>query len=312
MIYIGVDGHVHSDELKHWKYIKKIKSGSGWRYFYTPEEIRAYYKEKIDKENKIKEKVIIEKKTRWSPQDAYSQQRRLEEQRYREAKKPSIKNIKKEAKDTWRYAKPQKPSTMMKKIQADSKKEDDRWINERERIMRSNTKLYKDNKDFDYGVARQAARNRVAWDENEKQHKENKKRNSDRYYNAKRYKEITKKSLGIVSTSKNKVSKGKAKVEKLLAPTSGGTQKSKTIRQTIGKPGSINKRGSTKPRVTKTQNGTLTSRTLKETVNGRTTIDRPYIPSEKEKKYIKKYQKRARKDSSAGTYRSKNLKTTIK
>lgn len=43
MNYIGIDGNVHSDELKHWKYIKKIKSGSGWRYFYTPEEVRAYY-----------------------------------------------------------------------------------------------------------------------------------------------------------------------------------------------------------------------------------------------------------------------------
>lgn len=45
MNYIGIDGNVHSDELKHWKYIKKVKSGSGWRYFYTPEEVRAFYKE---------------------------------------------------------------------------------------------------------------------------------------------------------------------------------------------------------------------------------------------------------------------------
>lgn len=51
MNYIGIDGNVHSDELKHWKYIKKIKSGSGWRYFYTPEEIRAYYKEEQGKAN---------------------------------------------------------------------------------------------------------------------------------------------------------------------------------------------------------------------------------------------------------------------
>ena len=51
MNYIGIDGNVHSNELKHWKYIKKIKSGSGWRYFYTPEEIRAYYKEEQGKAN---------------------------------------------------------------------------------------------------------------------------------------------------------------------------------------------------------------------------------------------------------------------
>lgn len=51
MNYIGIDGNVYSDSLIHWKYIKKIKSGSGWRYFYTPEEIRAYYKEEQGKAN---------------------------------------------------------------------------------------------------------------------------------------------------------------------------------------------------------------------------------------------------------------------
>lgn len=51
MNYIGIDGNVHNDSLMHWKYIKKIKSGSGWRYFYTPEEIRAYYKEEQGKAN---------------------------------------------------------------------------------------------------------------------------------------------------------------------------------------------------------------------------------------------------------------------
>lgn len=47
MLYEGSDGNVHvlgdGEELKHYKYIKKIKTGSGWRYFYTPEELKAYY-----------------------------------------------------------------------------------------------------------------------------------------------------------------------------------------------------------------------------------------------------------------------------
>lgn len=47
MIYIGIDGNVHSDELKHWKYIKKIKTSDGYRYFYNEAEIDAYYKEKM-------------------------------------------------------------------------------------------------------------------------------------------------------------------------------------------------------------------------------------------------------------------------
>ena len=55
MLYQGSDGQVHvlgdGEELKHWKYIKKIKTGSGWRYFYSPEEIRQFYnegKKKVD------------------------------------------------------------------------------------------------------------------------------------------------------------------------------------------------------------------------------------------------------------------------
>lgn len=47
MIYIGIDGNVHSDELKHWKYVKKIKTGDGYRYFYNQEEIDAYYNKKL-------------------------------------------------------------------------------------------------------------------------------------------------------------------------------------------------------------------------------------------------------------------------
>lgn len=47
MLYQGSDGNIHvlgdAEELKHFKYIKKIKAGNGWRYFYTPEEVKAYY-----------------------------------------------------------------------------------------------------------------------------------------------------------------------------------------------------------------------------------------------------------------------------
>lgn len=49
--YQGSDGHIKSlgdNELQHFKYIKKI----GNRYFYTPEELRAYYAESKDKANR--------------------------------------------------------------------------------------------------------------------------------------------------------------------------------------------------------------------------------------------------------------------
>ena len=52
--YYADDGTVKNlgdNELQHWKYIKKIKTGSGWRYFYSPEELRQFYnegKKKVD------------------------------------------------------------------------------------------------------------------------------------------------------------------------------------------------------------------------------------------------------------------------
>lgn len=52
--YYADDGTIKNlgdDELQHWKYIKKIKTGSGWRYFYSPEELRQFYnegKKKVD------------------------------------------------------------------------------------------------------------------------------------------------------------------------------------------------------------------------------------------------------------------------
>ena len=50
-----MDKKIQSDELYHWKYINKIKTGSGMRYFYSMDEYRAYLdglkgvKDKIEK-----------------------------------------------------------------------------------------------------------------------------------------------------------------------------------------------------------------------------------------------------------------------
>lgn len=43
--YQASDGHIKTlgdNELQHWKYIKKIPAGSGYRYFYSMDEWRAY------------------------------------------------------------------------------------------------------------------------------------------------------------------------------------------------------------------------------------------------------------------------------
>ena len=61
MLYQGSDGRVHvlgdGEELKHWKYIKKIKSGNGWRYFYSQDEINAYMKEAQGAAKGVKNKI---------------------------------------------------------------------------------------------------------------------------------------------------------------------------------------------------------------------------------------------------------------
>lgn len=61
MLYQGSDGQVHvlgdGEELKHWKYIKKIKSGNGWRYFYSQDEINAYMKEAQGAAKGVKNKI---------------------------------------------------------------------------------------------------------------------------------------------------------------------------------------------------------------------------------------------------------------
>lgn len=48
IFYQGSDGNINvlgDDELMHFKYIKKVKTGSGYRYLYTPAEVAAYNRE---------------------------------------------------------------------------------------------------------------------------------------------------------------------------------------------------------------------------------------------------------------------------
>lgn len=64
--YHGSDGHVKQlgdQELQHWKYIKKI----GNRYFYTPEELKAYYAEAQDSANREAafNKNTVQDESRW-------------------------------------------------------------------------------------------------------------------------------------------------------------------------------------------------------------------------------------------------------
>lgn len=339
MNYIGIDGNIHSDELKHWKYIKKIKSGSGWRYFYTPEEVRAFYKESKQENAQTHQKNLKNISDSYNRSMDQAKNRTMtfdyKNNKWRNLNKKEIENHRKN------YAEPERrkalrketarnkigtvsnlskkltkePRKDIKKIQkniqietegtkraakniinskGDSYATPDHTLVKKQTIYSKNANTYKTKttKSSDWGLGP----NRVSYS------KSNKTGSAEKLL-VKSYRTV----LRADKKAKNKVSKGKTKVEKMLAPTSGGTQKSKTLSQTIGKTKRNNK-----PRVTKTENGTLTSRTLKETVNGKTTVNRPYTPSEKEKKYIKRYKKKARKDSSAGRYKQKTLRETIR
>lgn len=266
MNYIGVDGQVRNDSLMHWKYIKKIKAGSGWRYFYTPEEVRAYYKEEQGKAN-----------AQYEAKEAYSNKKLSE-------------GLRKNANAA---------NSQMRKIGKEHSRALRRWGEGR----------------VDPRVARKEEKRiiNIANKESKKIKRTRKIENASHTVE-REVKPVVKTAQAVTSKPFSElkkdatpvISRGKSRVEKMLTPTSGGTQKSKTISQTIGKTKRNNK-----PTVTKTENGTLTSRTLKESVNGRTTVNRPYVPSEKEKQYMKKYKKKAKKDSSVGTHKQTTLKETI-
>lgn len=49
ILYYGADGCIHQlgdNELAHYKYIKKIKIGNTYRYFYTMDALEAYYNDR--------------------------------------------------------------------------------------------------------------------------------------------------------------------------------------------------------------------------------------------------------------------------
>lgn len=67
--YIGQDGAVHQlgdtpeNSLCHWKYIKKIQTPAGTRYFYTMEALQAYYNDqrKVEDARFVKDAVIADR-----------------------------------------------------------------------------------------------------------------------------------------------------------------------------------------------------------------------------------------------------------
>lgn len=154
--YRGDDGRIHSlgdgNSLQHWKYIKKIPVGNGFRYFYSQEELRAYYNEMKGKaEGKLDE-------------------------------------AQRQSKDKWRYAKPQSPEEMRRRANADMRKEQSRHNSTYEKLDSKRWKMMRDpNRPDNLARDKQFQKNekRIV-DENRRHEYENRK-NSSRKAAADRY-----------------------------------------------------------------------------------------------------------------------------
>lgn len=182
--YNGSDGQVHclgDDEyLKHYKYIKKIKSGNGWRYIYSQDQLKAYEKEAKDTWDYAKPQTPSTMSNKVHRDFRKEQDRWSNE---RERIRLSDEKLKKE-------------ESKMRKMKDPGKR-----FEERERLL----KEYRKNTD--------------SYMKNEETHRKNKLKNSNREYNLIRYKKIVNKITGSKSNSKKKKKKthnGKNFVDKVI------------------------------------------------------------------------------------------------
>lgn len=101
--YYAADGTIKSlgdNELAHYKYIKKIKTGNGYRYFYSQEELRAYLDEK-SKEN-LKDSQNAYKKYKQNPNKYPSYQSQSQELKYLKSTDEEKRRQREKTKETFR------------------------------------------------------------------------------------------------------------------------------------------------------------------------------------------------------------------
>ena len=83
VFYYAADGTIKSlgdDELAHYKYIRKINTGNGYRYFYSQDELRAYLEGK-SQEN-LKDSQNAYEKYKQNPDKHPSYQHQSQELKY--------------------------------------------------------------------------------------------------------------------------------------------------------------------------------------------------------------------------------------
>lgn len=285
-IYIGQDGRVRDDSLMHWKYIKKIKSGSGWRYFYTPEEVRAFYKESKQENAQTHQKNLK------NISDSYN--RSMDQAKNRtmtfDYKNNKWRNLNKKEVESHRknYAEPERKSSLRKEavrnkfgtsvnLSKKLTKEPRKDINKTQKRIQAEAQGVKravKSMTSQKGYAtpdHTLVKKQTLYSKNADTYKTKTTKSSDwglgpervSYSKSKKTRSVEKlfvKSHRAIINSdkkaKNKVTKGKAKAEKIIKSEVAGTKrvlnatrgKGKTISQTIGKTKRNNK-----PRVTKTE-----------------------------------------------------------
>ena len=223
MLYEDENGRTKvlgDDELMHWKYIKKIREGKAFRYFYTPEEIRAYEEAKRSANN-----LEVPAEIWGHRQGKMKETKKIAD----EAFKNRYKNLKKNAKESWEYAKPQSSSSMRKKNEKEYSRNLDKQMARSKDLRKRSDALNKSKSNTIENGGRLHARmdyydtlNKKDKEKHRRHIKEEVKlrRAEDRLKKVEKKKDkikasATKSMSNIREESKDKITKGRSAVEKL-------------------------------------------------------------------------------------------------
>lgn len=222
MIYKDENGRAKvlgDNELMHWKYIKKIREGKAFRYFYTPEEIRAYEEAKRSANN-----LDVPAEIWGHRQGKMKETKKIAD----EAFENRYKNLRKNAKETWEYAKPQSSSSMRKKNEKEYSRNLDKQMARSKDLKKRSDALNKSKSNTIENGGRLHARMDYYDTLNEKDKEKHRRhikeevrlrRAEDRIKKAEKKKEklkssATKSMSSIRGESQDKIAKGKSAVEK--------------------------------------------------------------------------------------------------
>lgn len=236
--YVGEDNRIHSlgdsNALQHWKYVKKIQTSSGPRYFYSMDELRAYYNDakkylspegfqnraRKDWDNEIKRhesniNPLHRRRLDMMNKDGgyESLSRRTD---FRSNEKAIVSENRRHSEERSKISKRIKRADKYKEISDDIK---DRVKYAKPQSPSSMSKKYHQDvdKEWDrYHNAIEKSNDFKSFSKNERKHEKRKTQLADRRYNINRYKSATKKVSDIKNSGTKQINKGRSAVEKKL------------------------------------------------------------------------------------------------